>query len=70
MNPQLVQPPDMTPTIREVNGKAVYFYNLQQVEYVRDKERRHDFNSRKSSPLLHSHSDRPTSAHKHTAYAC
>lgn len=63
-------PVDMTPDIREVNGKRVYFYNLQQVEYSRDQSARYTFQSRHRSPITHTHSYHKSEAHKHITYGC
>lgn len=34
-----MKPVDMTPEIKVVDGKTVYFYSIAQMDYIRDKER-------------------------------
>jgi len=41
----------MTPEIRTVNGKQVYFYSQSQLEEARNKHRKYDYFRENNHPL-------------------
>ena len=62
---------DLTPTIRIIDGKPIYFYNLQQIERIRDMQPIISHRSRTSAnPFTAVSGCGGKSAHKHIAYGC